>query len=589
MELKVDMLVKLKDYSAYAPDMKDGVFYVKEPIIDGEWFVNHVVNGRTIRVKESNIKIIKLYNINRFFSKLAVGDIVVTDGNGSRQDDSFIVGKVGEIDSSQKLFFVWNNQKHGSEGQKAIVGFKYSFLIRQKSSGKIAILKKKQVIPEDRMCVRCEEEKDPTTLKKGSDDKLYCPECYDMTFIKCSECDEIVDKRDADKTPDGDIVCEDCFSDKCYHCTNCSEVIWQDDACCNNDGDPYCDDCYSEQYTHCRSCEEEIRADDCCHYDGTDYCTDCYGDRFTTCESCGEGVPNDDAYFDEENDEYFCQRCHRSRTGRNIHDYSYSPTAEFKKMKWEEDLFLGLELEVQHEEASEKSEAFIAFLEEEKVKDNFYLKHDSSIDGHGGGGFEIVSHPATLHYWHKQIKMKRIIDWLKKEEFQAEESGDCGIHIHISRAFFTDLEVAKLRLFFRKNIKQLKKFSRRELEGEHESDPYHYCMFEDFDDKSILEGRGQEKRYWALNLNSSRETIELRFFRASLDYKRFLAILQFSEAISRFVKKIGIAAFIYGEREYKNNSWKLFTDWAKEENKYKDMLNYFEKNNIVKESQEICA
>lgn len=588
MEITTNNLVRLKRTSGNYSIYKTDAFYVEKRNEDGTYRLTSISTGlQTFEVKE-NIKVIKLYNMSKLFSKLAVGDIVVTNCDGSNVlEDEFVVGKIGEIEG--KRIYIWNNKKEGTSGRKAIKDYKYSWLIKSSSIGVIAIIKKHKKIPVERLCVACQEEKDPTTLKKGLDDKLYCSECYDNIFIKCGECDELIDKRGANKTPDGDIVCEECFSDKYCHCVICCDVLWTDDALSNEDGEVYCEECYHEKYGRCAVCEEEIEIADCEQCNGEYYCHDCFSERFTHCDACGNAMHNDDVYWDEENQESYCSNCRRTHTGKNIHDYSYAPSAEFKKMKWEEDLFLGLELEVQHDEAVDKSEEFIKFLEVEKIKDNFYLKHDSSIDGGGNKGFEIVSHPATLHYWHKQLKMKRIIDWLKQEEFVAEESGECGIHIHISRAFFTDLEVAKLRLFFRKNEHQLKKFSRRELEGECTSDPYHYCRFEDFDDKSILNNCGQEKRYWALNMNSSRETIELRFFRATLNYKRFLAILQFSEAISRFVKKIGIAAFIYGEREYKNNSWKLFIDWATEENKYKDMLGYFEKNNIVKESQETCV
>ena len=80
-------------------------------------------------------------------------------------------------------------------------------------------------------------------------------------------------------------------------------------------------------------------------------------------------------------------------------------------------------------------------------------------------------------------------------------------------------------------------------------------------------------------MNSSRETIELRVFRGTLDYKRFSATIQFAHAISNFVKIHGITSFLYGEGEYKKNSWKLFTDWCKEV-KYNHLVSYLEKEKL---------
>jgi len=581
METIVNNLVKLKVNAVNYAEMKEDVFLVKSIGVDGRIILESIKSGNCItEYGADKIKYIKLYNIHKFWSKLAVGDIVVTNGNGSRIDSDFIVGKIGEIIEDE--LYLWNNSKKGGVGSRSIIKYKYSWVIRKSSQGEVSIIKRKAKLSSGIICSHCEEKTLEHQLKPGLDGKLYCKECYTEVYVKCEECDNIVDTRISMKISDGKFLCQYCFEKNSELCCKCVIRILVDDMLHNNDGDNYCEDCYNEKYCHCSVCEEEIlNADAFTHSDET-YCGDCFNERFTTCENCENTISNDEAFYDEESDHYFCHSCHCNRVGKNIHEYSYHPTEEFKKMKWEDDLFLGLELEVRHEDAAKKSEKFIKFLEVEKVKKLFYLKHDTTVDEGEGKGFEIVSHPATLHYWHKQIKMQKIITWLKKEEFDAEESGKCGIHIHISRAFFTDLEVAKLRLFFKKNMEQLKKFSRREVGETDSSDPYHFCSFEDLADKEILNNIGQNSRYWALNLNSSRETVEIRLFRATLDYQRFLAILQFSEAISRFVKRIGIAAFIYGEREYKNNSWKLFTDWAKEENKYKDMINYFDKNKITK-------
>jgi hypothetical protein len=212
-------------------------------------------------------------------------------------------------------------------------------------------------------------------------------------------------------------------------------------------------------------------------------------------------------------------------------------------------------------------------LEKIKVKDRFYLKHDGSLDD---GGFEIVSHPETLKSIHKNIKLIEILKWLTKNDFDSEdeENGKCGLHVHINKAILEDLDITKLRLFFKVNEKQLQLFSKREGES-------NYAKFEKRDIKAIIHGESESDRYNAINLNSSRDTIELRLFRGSLDYERILSVLEFSDAIVRFVKKVGITCFIYGEGKYRKNSWGLFIDWCKEENRYKTLIKHLEKEKLV--------
>jgi len=131
-----------------------------------------------------------------------------------------------------------------------------------------------------------------------------------------------------------------------------------------------------------------------------------------------------------------------------------------------------------------------------------------------------------------------------------------------------------LRLFFSANSEKIYKFSNRQ--GKNTS----YCLYEDYDYKKIINNLSLSDRRWALNLNSSCDTIELRLFRGTLEHDRFIANLQFADAVSHFVKEIGISAFIIGEHKYKNNSWLLFIDWCRYSHKYNHLIKFLEKEQL---------
>ena len=405
---------------------------------------------------------------------------------------------------------------------------------------------------------------------KEFEDEIYCPVCYEKEVKKCADCSDLILKADGKQSEDGDWYCEDCYWENFSVCSNCNGEVYTDDVCCSSGGEHYCGDCYDEIYATCYNCGEEVYRDDGRSYNGCVYCSCCYSDRFSSCDSCGETTRNDD--IREDNGNYYCNDCYEEETNSVIEDYGFRPEPTFKKLKWEDDLFMGIELEVQNEtsDINQTSEKLVNFLTSEGINKHFYLKHDGSI---GNNGFEIVSHPFTIQYGHKSMKWYELINWLKRHKFSSHKSGKCGLHIHLNRPMFSELDISKLRIFFSRNQNEIYKFSKRS--GNNDK----FCKYEAFDLRKFLDGSFDSGRYWAVNLNSTRDTIELRAFRGTLDYKRFLATIQFAHAISNFVKIHGLTSFLYGEGVYRGNSWRLFTDYCKEK-KYKHLVKYLQKEKL---------
>jgi hypothetical protein len=539
MKLKVGRIVKVTPY------IEDNGEYAVITQLQGETTVIHYIKTQAEQaIENSHLEVQKWQTINKIFPELQEGQLVITDGDGSCKKSTWIYGEIGEISDDaegRKLIFVWNNQCKGTRGTKRPSFWKYSWKIKSWN-------KKAHMIVVD------------ASTREG---RKY----------ECFHCEEEFESAELTKAIDGEYYCDDCMPERFCSCEACGEQIDNDDARYGGDDNgPYCQDCYDERYTCCTHCGEEIRADDSREYGGNHYCDSCFSDRYTNCEECEQVIRNDDAIYDEENERYICSDCHSGAGTKVIHDYGYRPDPTMYKCDGDIPLYMGVELEVQSSEFGTYADKFVHFLTAEGKDKYFYLKHDGSI----GEGFEIVSQPFTLKYAHKNIGFNKILKWLRDNKLQSEESGKCGLHIHVSRDFFEDLDLTKLRLFFKSNQNKIMELSRR---GKQDCD-YNYCKFEDFSWQQLLQNPSQDGRYWALNLNSSRETIEFRVFRGTLDSERVLAILQFVDAISHFVKKNGIASFIYGEGKYKANSWELFIDWCKDENKYGSMIKYFTKESI---------
>jgi hypothetical protein len=549
MNIKVGRIIKLKDYTEYSK-YRNGEYAEISGIYSGERkeiTIKFIKDDVSMIVKRDNIEVISYNRIKTVFSKLKEGNIVLTNGDGSTKCKEWILGEIGEITVKDGIpvFYLWNNKKKGSKGKKRVRRYKYSWLIKG-TNNKASIIIVDATTGEDRKycCFECKKEFSEKELIQCVDDEYYCDDCKSEKFSICEECgDEIL----------------------------AAEAIYSDLG-----GADYCSNCYNDNFVNCHHCDEELRIGDAqTGADDNTYCDSCWSERFIRCDDCGNTEFMDDVYYDEEEDRSYCQHCHRGeRRSSVLHDYGYAPSPEFYKFKWDIPFYMGVELEVQRDENYGRyADKFMDFLTKAGTDKYFYLKHDGSLHDKG---FEIVSQPFTLQYAHKNLGFNKILKWLKDNELTSEESGDCGLHIHISKNFFEERDIIKLRLFFKQNAVQLRQFSKR---GKDDTD-YTYCRFEDTEIKEIIKNKEQEGRYWAVNLNSSRETVELRLFRGTLDITRFIAILQFVDAVSHFVKEIGVTSLIIGEGKYRGNSWELFTDWCKEENKYEAMLKYFSKEKI---------
>ncbi len=273
---------------------------------------------------------------------------------------------------------------------------------------------------------------------------------------------------------------------------------------------------------------------------------------------------------------WHCYAC--NPVSKEIKNYNYTPNSwHFKEEKYEITdkkevgnkvfpLYIGMELEVEPYDRDPNrvlsyATNFRNFLTGLNVHKMFYFKHDGSVQG-----FEIVTHPFSLKYA-KNLELRKILEWLTKEQYTSYSNGRCGLHIHLDKNYFNHFDIIKLRMFFSRNQKQIKIFSKRD------GCNTKYCGIEEFSLKNFLYG-GQEGRYWALNMNTGKNTIEIRIFRGTLDYARLIASMQFCEAVALFVKTVGIGYIS------KQISWEYFIEWAKTRGRWKLFTDYLNSDKI---------
>lgn len=392
------------------------------------------------------------------------------------------------------------------------------------------------------------------TISKKIDTDIF-------NFNICYECKGIFDVEDLTEH-NNDFYCEECFSENFISCYECGDIIDIND-CLTAEDNFYCEFCFDNRFSRCDNCSDIHSINDMYNYNGHYYCNGCYCDLVGCCDNCGDHVLNEELYYSDSDDYYYCSNCYNSRNPALINSYSYKPEPEFAKMHYENTLYMGFELEIESKNNTKDiAEDLKDFLERKKLEDRIYFKDDSSLDN----GFEIVTHPTTLKKYHT-YNIKSLLDRIKHNKATSYDNNRCGLHIHINKEFFTDSDIGKLQLFFNKNYNNIKRFSKRTTEKLGQ-----YADIENIDIMDYLSRhrhyRQNDSRYTAINVTYT--TIEIRVFRGTLNHDRFLATLQFCDAISHFIKDISAISL----------TWQNFKDWLRTKNRYNHLENYLKKQGL---------
>jgi hypothetical protein len=179
-----------------------------------------------------------------------------------------------------------------------------------------------------------------------------------------------------------------------------------------------------------------------------------------------------------------------------------------------------------------------------------------------------VTHPFTLKYAHKHIKWHKILEWLIENNYTSYKSGRCGLHVHLDKDYFDEMDIIKMRTFFSGTSNEIFKFSRREGKDNQ------YCIYERFDKRNFFNA-SQNGRHCALNINTNKNTVEIRVFRGTLNTNRFIASLQFCDALANFIK-VTSGSFFVSNVSSEKVLWNEFLDFAKRTGYYNHFVRYVE-------------
>jgi len=408
-------------------------------------------------------------------------------------------------------------------------------------------------------CSNCGKEKEDCLIFQG---KPYCEECFDKLTLPCENCGNIIFREDAFTANDDKYYCEKCFNELFTECSYCSEIIPIEESF-EAEGNLYCEICFNELFTRCYNCldivdREQALCDNC----GNEYCESCFNELFTSCFDCGDLISMDDAIEIDGN--FYCQYCAENAP---IKPYGFTPELKFKNGKNEKtNLFFGIELEVEGKSYVNHFDT-VKELYDYFSEDEIYCKYDGSLNN----GFEIVFHPLSWK-WYKENKhrFENMLNFLKEKRYISYDAGTCGMHVHMSREAFSSIQLYKLlKLFYEDENKDFIRIISQRKESQLES----YASIQDTEHKDLVRKAKSHSfnRYSAVNVQNS-NTIEIRIFRGTLNFKSFCKNMEFCKAIYEFTRVKGI----------KEMTWEVFAKYVNENRKsYMNLYDFMDRKDLL--------
>jgi len=272
-------------------------------------------------------------------------------------------------------------------------------------------------------------------------------------------------------------------------------------------------DCWASEdlVCYCYGSGELCWYDEAEEWDGELYSNDWLIDNTFVCGCCGYRNHNDDY---AEGDE--CSDCWSPPSG--LQSYSDKSSAKFRPEK-NVPLKFGIELEVESDDANDG----VALCESIFPDQYVVYKEDGSLSCEG---FEIVTRPDAPEV-HKRIFSEFLGNPNVRRSLTSWNSGNCGVHIHVSRAPLSALWIGRI-------IVMINSPAMKSIVGK-VSGRYNTSYAGINNCKGLTHGKKNkdERKYDAVN-NSPRDTIEFRLFRGTLVKESFLRYIEFVESVLAF-------------------------------------------------------
>lgn len=288
--------------------------------------------------------------------------------------------------------------------------------------------------------------------------------------------------------------------------------------------------------------------------DGNGVCESCL-DSSVLCYGCDRRIADDDAWRSDYDEEFRCRSCHESHADRyysqddepdddepggiGVHPYGWTPD-EFHFFG-EGPLRMGFELEVSDGNKADGASHIL----NNNPSNVMYITWDGTVPQ----GFEVTTHPMSLDYAMSEFRWATITG-LKRHGFVAWNNRSCGLHVHMTRSAFNGWRhlFCFIRFIFT-NKDDMVAFAGRESDyAEFNMDKFIGGWF-DYEKqgfarstslaKKLKDGGGGDVRKLAVNMSAGNpDTVELRFFRPSLNVKTVQAALQFCDALFHYTASV---------------------------------------------------
>lgn len=323
---------------------------------------------------------------------------------------------------------------------------------------------------------------------------------------------------------------------RCGH-QNSSNIDFND----LDDDSLWCDDCVSQYAEQCPGCETiysilRVGSRLITVANGNDYCDRCVEDHCHRCRYCDAWVSDsDDCECEHDNDDDSDDNCDCGEV--DIHNYSCKSILVFHGED-KHGLFMGFELETQirsrlsnaHRRAARYASGVLRSTELGQ------LKYDSSIADDDFEGFEIVTQPHTYEeYRDNSQTLWDMIDVLRVDhKARSWDTTTCGLHIHISRDGFKDgLHQHRFIAFIYRNVEYMMKFAGRKTSWAKFDDIY---IWDEYSRPQFsVEEKVRRGGRTAVNTGNG-DTLELRFFRGTMNPAGVLAALALAHAAVEFTR-----------------------------------------------------
>lgn len=364
----------------------------------------------------------------------------------------------------------------------------------------------------------------------------------------CARCGQLADEtRGVHVHGSIETWCRECIDLYAHQCERCGGeyAAYLQRVFHNNRPEEWCEDCVNSRAVECDCCGDLTAKNDCqivsvYGIGGQTICNTCLH-YYYQCAECGDWCTEDDAVYHD--GEYYCRSC---APRDYIDSYHHTEAVSFLQAHPSDTApYLGVELEMEFPTDDARSKAAEHIRTSTRYGHLYECKEDSSLNDYG---LECVTQPATLLY-HALGYDELMLSVDKLFGATSHDNGDCGLHVHIDRAFFNDTGYSRadykagyiMDTIFCNCEPYMVGFSRRtysQLSRWAQMLNMHVCKEKkSFDAKMSEYSIAKYTRYQAVNMDND-ETIELRLFRGTLNRETYFATLEFVTGLAYLTRAL---------------------------------------------------